>query len=560
MKILLLALTLLTLTFCKAQTTVGGTISSNTVWNASGNPYIVTGNIYINENVTLTINPGVIVKFNKDFDRYDIWVDGTLRAVGTDDSVITFTSNASNPGSEDWGGIKFETTAEDYDFTNQAGCILQYCSFEYGSDVDLGAGSAFIKMINSTSYIDHCIFTNITTLGGVIGVGADSTELRVTNNKFLSSGSTMVPVIFEYNVSSGDISCNLFYNSQGNGCSMTGNCNFHNNLIIGGDGLAMDVSATDRAYNNTIVDNKVVDLMFSNYGIVDHNTITRNELSKSSTLPPSVSRLFDSTAKFKANNIYGQTLGEYTYSFYDAETYAYHPANFSTPIDATGNWFNETSPLEISYLIHDYYDDTTLYVINYEPFLLSPDIDAPITPPTGVNKIDLGGNNVQVSWNPNPDADVAGYKIYWGHPTGYSFTNSVDAGNVTSYTLTNINFPDTVAVTAYDVDATGSQDQCAGHESWFTYDYMFTGIHEISSAQKNNLCYPNPADQYTMVDVSGVGPKARVIISTAIGKIVKVIDLKSSRIAVDDLPCGMYSIDIYNDERKIGYSKLVIVR
>ena len=52
-----------------ADTTVGGTISTDTTWSVTGNPYIVTSNITVigtdgaDGITTLTIEPGVTVKF-----------------------------------------------------------------------------------------------------------------------------------------------------------------------------------------------------------------------------------------------------------------------------------------------------------------------------------------------------------------------------------------------------------------------------------------------------------------------------------------------------------------
>ena len=59
-------LSILLLSVVVAQTEVSGVISSNTTWVVSSSPYIVTGNILINESGTLTIEPGVLIKFDSD--------------------------------------------------------------------------------------------------------------------------------------------------------------------------------------------------------------------------------------------------------------------------------------------------------------------------------------------------------------------------------------------------------------------------------------------------------------------------------------------------------------
>jgi len=103
----LLLTTLFIATSGFGQTDVSGVISSNTTWTLANSPYIVTGNILVNEGITLTIEPGVIVKF--DSDTY-IKMEGTLTAVGTINSYITFQSNASSPDKSDWEGIRIRST------------------------------------------------------------------------------------------------------------------------------------------------------------------------------------------------------------------------------------------------------------------------------------------------------------------------------------------------------------------------------------------------------------------------------------------------------------------
>ncbi len=97
-----------------ADTSVGGLISSDTTWTLAGSPYIITSNIsvYGSGSPTLTIEPGVIVKFN---DNTGLSVangtsnPGALKAVGTASSPILFTSSNPSPAPGKWSGITFRS-------------------------------------------------------------------------------------------------------------------------------------------------------------------------------------------------------------------------------------------------------------------------------------------------------------------------------------------------------------------------------------------------------------------------------------------------------------------
>lgn len=83
-------------------TNVSGPISSNTTWTLADSPYVMTGNVTVGAGVTLTIEPGVVVK--GDSALRQLMVSGSLIAEGTSANRITFTST-SDSASGQWMGI-----------------------------------------------------------------------------------------------------------------------------------------------------------------------------------------------------------------------------------------------------------------------------------------------------------------------------------------------------------------------------------------------------------------------------------------------------------------------
>lgn len=86
---------------------VDAPITTSTTWTAS-NKYLLKGFVYVRSGATLTIEPGTIIKGDKDTKGALIVEPGAkIIAVGTPDKPIIFTSNqpkgARNYG--DWGGV-----------------------------------------------------------------------------------------------------------------------------------------------------------------------------------------------------------------------------------------------------------------------------------------------------------------------------------------------------------------------------------------------------------------------------------------------------------------------
>lgn len=74
----------------QADVVVSGKITTNTVWRAAAGPYVIKSTVFVSSNVTLTIEPGTIVKLSGQYTKLS--VSGSLVAIGTADRRIVFTS------------------------------------------------------------------------------------------------------------------------------------------------------------------------------------------------------------------------------------------------------------------------------------------------------------------------------------------------------------------------------------------------------------------------------------------------------------------------------------
>jgi hypothetical protein len=131
-----------------AGTIVNSNIYTNTTWTAAGSPYIVSTNLIVFEPAQLTIDPGVIVKVDRDL---GIEIRGTLKAVGNLSEPITFTTNAANPTMGIWKGFRFVSTSNPLGVGSQV--TMDYCIGMYAErllDMDLAYHGPYIY--------EHCLF------------------------------------------------------------------------------------------------------------------------------------------------------------------------------------------------------------------------------------------------------------------------------------------------------------------------------------------------------------------------------------------------------------------
>ena len=91
----------------------GGTINQDETWSGS---IFVNESIIVPTGVTLTINPGTRIMFTPSRDYRDqhpigfFVAGGIVRAIGTSDQQIWFTSDSETPINGDWSGIELHNT------------------------------------------------------------------------------------------------------------------------------------------------------------------------------------------------------------------------------------------------------------------------------------------------------------------------------------------------------------------------------------------------------------------------------------------------------------------
>lgn len=141
-----------------SQTSVSGSIAQNTTWSLSNSPYLVMGTVTVQSGITLTIQPGVVIKSQVSPLNSTIRVKGAILAQGTQSQPIVFTSKKDDDYGGDTDGIVATPNAEDWssvviESTSGGSSILENCLFRFGSYYD-GA----LTIDGSSPAIKNCSF------------------------------------------------------------------------------------------------------------------------------------------------------------------------------------------------------------------------------------------------------------------------------------------------------------------------------------------------------------------------------------------------------------------
>ena len=182
----------------------GGIIGSDTTWTIANSPYNITGNVLVNNGVTLTIEPGITVNLN----GFYILVNGTLQARGTGGNLISFIGGFQ---------IRFADNVKNYNATTGVGNIIEYAN----------CTSTPIGVSLAAPQIDNCSLGRITIDGGSPAIFGNtisfidqgtwyytSASPLIVNNTFTGAGINLSgnsPIIANNTLRNG----NIFLDSNG---------------------------------------------------------------------------------------------------------------------------------------------------------------------------------------------------------------------------------------------------------------------------------------------------------------------------------------------------------
>ncbi len=133
-------------------------------WTTANNPYQIVGDITVQSGTTLEIEEGVIVQAMGD---YQITAEGSMIAIGTESSPITFSSATQSI----WGGIRLDNDQTDNQFTY---CEIQHA--EYGLNIS-----------ETQVSVTYCHFNNNEKAIQVIALGNNNPPTATITNNFIEN-------------------------------------------------------------------------------------------------------------------------------------------------------------------------------------------------------------------------------------------------------------------------------------------------------------------------------------------------------------------------------------
>ena len=452
---------------------VGNTVSNNTTAQTAGGGIYVSGGALLSSNTvsnnsitysSTTYGGGIYAQSGANVTNNTV-TGNTLPSYGQGAGIYLSASTATgntvsnNSSANTYGGGLYATssTVSNNTVSNNTvsgrcygcGMYIETNSTATGNTITgnvLTAGSNAVYggglYAISSTVTDNTISDN--TLNGAYSVAGGglyaSSCATVSNNRISGNTSTA-----SYAIQGGGV-----YQYSG---SFTGNTVSNNSATsnststsydIEGGGVYFQSSGSFTA--NTIADNTArttganvpiygAGVYFSGNGSFQTNAIVRNQAITNGGFVFGAAAWLNSTGQIKENTVIGNiapdsddagglyiaaqstVINNNLYANGDAAYLGSDLANAlpqtNPDLNANNNYWGMTAADLIPGMINDWYDDLTKGLVDYEPFVTLPNLNAPLSPPTGLRVEVLSATSVRVSWAANPESDVTGYLLYY---------------------------------------------------------------------------------------------------------------------------------------------------
>lgn len=318
---------------------VSGTIQLDTTWTNTSDPYIITNNIVVHENATLTVDPDVEIRFQG---FYSIKVEGIIEAIGTESEPIILTSDSKVPQPGDWKTIDFSGKSDGRKSS------MRFCRIEYaekgisilnqGPDISNNTISNCKENgLNIHMFFQNSLKTDFLTIANNTithnekeGIFASYASPMINNNMIQSNGLEGIKII-------GDRAYPTLQNNT-----------LRNNL----NGINHDGSGSSKILNNFITKNHHFGIRIEDYNrrtIVENNTIAKNDIGILS---------INGNPQIQYNNM----LENLAYDF---------ELNDEEDIEMGNNYWGTTNTTRIEENIYDSFDHPNYGTVDYKPILSS---------------------------------------------------------------------------------------------------------------------------------------------------------------------------------------------
>ena len=242
-----------------------GTISGYALMTKANSPYIITGDIIVEIEAQLIIEPGVEVRFSyisdpenngqEDTNAADLIVYGKLFAEGSETEPILFTSNETPALKGDWGGIRFASSegtstishatielAKDGVWTS-SNCNIEISNCQIRTNIDCGVR---LGSNSNATIVDSTISLNGTGIGNYGTMIIQGCTISSNGGTGVNSDGVHIEI---YDSSIGENSSRGVYLSNSIYYSKLQNCHILDNGSYGIEGNRFEVTDSSFARN-----------------------------------------------------------------------------------------------------------------------------------------------------------------------------------------------------------------------------------------------------------------------------------------------------------------------